>query len=87
MLKINEIDNLFADKPLTEREAWRWLIGNISTQPCYKVLNKNLYIINKWQILTSNRSLAKIWQWNEVRVRRFLSRLKSLGLIDAEVKR
>ncbi|WP_039456246.1 hypothetical protein [Candidatus Jidaibacter acanthamoebae] len=85
MLKINEIDNLFADEPLTEREAWRWLINNIAIEPCYKVLNKNLYIVNKGQILTSNRSLAKVWQWNEVRVRRFLSRLKCLGLIDSEV--
>ncbi len=84
MFEANDINELLSDEPYTEREAWQWLIDNISRKKGYKRFNGKIYRINISQIVTSNRTLGKLWHWNEARVRRFITRLKNYGVLDAE---
>jgi hypothetical protein len=73
----------FADEPLTEREAWAWLIGEASFKARTKRIGSVVLQLKRGQVAASLRFLANKWQWSEPRVRRFLKRLKTDAMIDA----
>lgn len=73
----------FANEPLTEREAWAWLIGEASFKARTKRIGSVVLDLKRGQIAASLRFMADKWQWSEPRVRRFLKRLKTDAMIDA----
>lgn len=73
----------FANQPLTEREAWTWLIGQASFKARTKRIGSVVLELKRGQVAASLRFMADKWQWREPRVRRFLKRLKTDAMIDA----
>lgn len=73
----------FAAEPLTEREAWAWLIGEASFKARTKRVGSSVVNLARGQVAASLRFMADKWQWTEPRVRRFLKRLKNDAMIDA----
>jgi len=73
----------FANEPLTEREAWIWLIGEASFKERAKRIGSLVLPLKRGQVAASLRFMAVKWQWSEARVRRFLKRLASDAMIDA----
>lgn len=73
----------FANEPLTEREAWQWLIGEASFKTRTKRIGSIAIELARGQVAASLRFMADKWQWSEPRVRRFLKRLKTDAMIDA----
>lgn len=73
----------FANEPLTEREAWTWLIGEASFKARTKRIGSVVLELKRGQVAASTRFMANKWQWSESRVRRFLKRLKTDAMIDA----
>lgn len=74
----------FANEPLTEREAWQWLIGEASFKARTKRVGSSVVQLDRGQVAASLRFMADKWQWSEPRVRRFLKRLKTDAMIDAQ---
>jgi hypothetical protein len=74
---------IFANEPLTEREAWQWLIGEASFKDRTKRIGSVVLALSRGQVGASLRFMADKWQWSEPRVRRFLKRLKNDAMIDA----
>ncbi|KWV45896.1 hypothetical protein AS156_23065 [Bradyrhizobium macuxiense] len=72
----------FADEPLTEREAWIWLIGEASFKARTRRIGPMAIELRRGQVAASLRFMAEKWQWNDSRVRRFLDRLKAVAMID-----
>jgi quinol monooxygenase YgiN len=73
----------FADEPLTEREAWQWLIGEAAFKDRVRRVGSLVVELARGQLAASTRFMADKWQWSEARVRRFLKRLKTDAMIDA----
>ena len=73
----------FANEPLTEREAWQWLIAEASFKDRTKRIGSVVLALSRGQVGASLRFMADKWQWSEPRVRRFLKRLKTDAMIDA----
>jgi hypothetical protein len=73
----------FANEPLTEREAWIWLIGAAAFKPHRRRVGSVAVELNPGQLAASTRFMADKWGWSEPRVRRFLKRLKTDAMIDA----
>jgi hypothetical protein len=74
----------FADEPFTEREAWQWLIGEASFKERTKRIGSIVLKLTRGQVAASLRFMADKWKWSEPRVRRFLKRLKTDAMIDAQ---
>jgi hypothetical protein len=72
----------FANEPLTEREAWAWLIGEASFKARTRRIGSVVLELKRGQVAASLRFMANKWQWSEPRVRRFLRRLKTDAMID-----
>ena len=72
----------FADEPLTEREAWVWLIEKAAWKPCMRRNTKGERIqIERGQFHTSLRNLGEAWGWGKNKVARFLERLEDHEMI------
>lgn len=70
--------------PLSEREAWLWLIEHANFAPQkfrsgYQVLD-----IPRGSIATHYRALASAWRWDHKRVKRFLILLQNESMVDLE---
>jgi hypothetical protein len=72
----------FKREPLTEREAWTWMIGEAAWKATRVRINRATFSVERGQLVHAMRYLASRWQWSEPRVRRFLARLKREGMID-----
>lgn len=66
----------FADEPLTEREAWQWLIAEASFRARHRRLGDQVFDLDVGQLVVSIRFLAERWKWSKGKVERFLDRLK-----------
>jgi hypothetical protein len=73
---------IFANEPLTEREAWIWLIGEAAFKPHRRRVGIHQVELARGQVAASTRFMADKWGWSEPRVRRFLNRLKADAMID-----
>lgn len=76
---------IFKNEPLTEREAWRWLIDEASDSERQIYTGKAFVNLKRGQVARSLRSLADAWQWGkngQNKVNRFLRRLESAALIE-----
>lgn len=74
----------FANEPFTEREAWVWLLADAAWKPRQVRGRHGVVELQRGQLAHSTRFMAAKWQWSEARVRRFLKRLKSDAMIDAQ---
>ncbi|MCC8956146.1 hypothetical protein H8B02_22755 [Bradyrhizobium sp. Pear77] len=71
----------FANEPLTEREAWIWLIGEASFKARTRRIGSAVIELKRGQLAASLRFMAEKWGWTDSRVRRFLERLKIDSMI------
>lgn len=74
---------MFKPEPYTEREAWLWLIENAAWKDGRKRVGPCTIEVKRGQVAASLRFMACAWKWNEPKVRRFLSRMKTDAAIDA----
>lgn len=73
---------LFDDEPLTQREAWHWLIEKAAWKKCTRRASKGERIeVERGQYHTSLRVLAEAWGWHKNRVARFMDLLTKDGKI------
>ena len=73
--------HIFANDPLTEREAWQWLIEHAAFAPHPHRVGQNVVPVERGQLAVSTRYLAQAWQWSKSRVARFLKKLKTGTMI------
>ena len=79
------MDNpVFGKEPYSKAQAWVWLIENA----CFKrtpfdIRGKTIFI-ERGQLCKPTRDLAETWRWPETNVRRFLKRLTTDAMIDAQ---
>jgi hypothetical protein len=72
----------FSQDPLTEREAWEWMISEAAFEDRVFNLNGNPVKLERGQFSHSLRFLAEKWCWNKDKVARFLERLKKWSMIE-----
>jgi len=69
-------NDVFADEPFTERDAWVWLIERAAWKDCVRTNAKGERVkIARGQYHTSLRNLESAWGWGKNKVARFLARL------------
>lgn len=74
--------DVFGDEPMTEREAWVWLIEKAAWKPCIRRSAKGERIqIERGQFHTSLRNLGEAWGWGKNKVDRFLTRLEDHEMV------
>ncbi len=78
-------NSLFNDEPFSRRDAWVWLIENAAYAARRYGVNGKTIILERGQLCASLRYLAKAWQWDEKRVRRFLDRAQTEDMIRCGV--
>jgi hypothetical protein len=71
----------FASEPMTEREAWIWLIMEASWKPRKKRAGDVIVDLERGQLAASVRFMASAWKWTPARVQRFIKRLSDLSMI------
>lgn len=71
----------FAPEPLTEREAWLWLIEQAAWEPTRTKVKGTIVNLERGQLSFSVRFMAEKWQWSKSRVDRFLKRLSAENMI------
>lgn len=73
---------VFCDEPMTEREAWVWLLEKAVWKACVRRNAKGERItLERGQYHTSLRTLAEQWGWSKNKVDRFLARLVEAEMI------
>lgn len=71
----------FRKEPFTEREAWLWMVGEARWKRGVTRVGDLVVPLERGQLANSTRFAAKIWRWNESKVRRFYARLQKLEMI------
>lgn len=74
---------LFGAEPFSKRDAWVWMIEEAAYVPRDIMVSGKLVKLQRGQFCHSLRFMARAWKWDEAKVRRFLSRAKTLMQIDA----
>lgn len=70
------------DEPLTEREAWLWLIENAAWKETHRRTGQGAVVrLERGQMHVSLGSLASAWQWSIKRVRGYLERLTKASMV------
>jgi hypothetical protein len=74
-------------KPLSDREAWLWLISNAAWRPVQIMVrngrSSEMLNLDRGQLSFSRSFLRKAWRWtSEKRVRTFLNRLERECMVD-----
>lgn len=64
--------------------AWLWLIERANFKPVKIRIDGKIRVLERGQLWTSVRSLARTFGWGERRVRNFLNDLESAGMIKRE---
>lgn len=73
--------DFFPPEPLTEREAWLWLIINAAWRETAHRVGSKAITVERGSLITTLRTLQKEWRWNSVkRVRNFLDALQASGM-------
>lgn len=75
---------VFADEPLTEREAWQWLIGEASFKARTRNVAGRQIPLRRGQLAASVRFMADRWGWGKSSVDRFLKKLKNETMIGTD---
>lgn len=72
----------FAEEPMTEREAWMWMIMDAAWKPHRKRAGDFVVDLGRGQLAASVRFMAGVWKWTPARVQRFIKRLQALDMIS-----
>lgn len=72
---------VFKDEPLTEREAWVWLIEEAAYKPRQREIAGKTIGLQRGEIAASLTFLERAWKWSRDRVRWFLSKLEKHGMV------
>lgn len=78
-------DTAFRDEPMSEREAFLWLISKAAFRDRDFDINGKTVHLKRGQCAGSLRYLASVFKWSEGRVRRYLKRLKTRQMIDTPI--
>lgn len=74
--------DVFMDEPMSEREAWLWLIENVAWKPMMRSNAKGERIrIERGQMHVSLRALEKVFGWGKNKVARFIQRLEDAEML------
>lgn len=74
--------DVFGDEPMSEREAWLWLIEHAAWKPVTRTNAKGERLrINRGQLHVSLRNLEKVFGWGKNKVARFIQRLDDHEMI------
>jgi len=74
--------DVFADEPMSEREAWLWLIEHAAWKPIVRTNAKGERVkIDRGQLHVSLRALEKVFGWGKNKVARYLQRLEDHEMI------
>lgn len=72
----------FGDEPMSEREAWLWLIEHAAWKPTTRSNAKGERVrIDRGQLHVSLRSLEKVFGWGKNKVARFIQRLVDCDML------
>lgn len=74
----------FRPQPFTDREAFMWMVAEASYRPRRVRVGSASIDLSRGQLAHSLRFMAGKWRWSEPAVRRFLDRLKTDAVIDAD---
>lgn len=77
-------DAAFKDEPMTEREAFVWIIMEASYKPREKRVGAVTVNLERGQLVTSVRFMCEAWNWSKSRVDRFLKRLEKRDMIGTD---
>jgi hypothetical protein len=72
----------FKDEPMTEREAWVWLVMEASWKERKKRVGDFIVSLDRAQLSHSTRFMAETWKWTHSKARRFIDRLEKLDMIE-----
>lgn len=74
---------LFQDEPLSEREAWLWLISKAAWKETKHRVGQNVHDVPIGSLFLTLREMQKSWRWkSDKRVRSFLGVLEREGMIE-----
>lgn len=74
--------DVFADEPMTEREAWLWLLEHAAWKPITRSNAKGERVrIERGQLHVSLRALEKAFGWGKNKVARYLQRLEDAEMV------
>ncbi|CAO3453260.1 hypothetical protein [Azospirillum argentinense] len=74
----------FNNEPFSRRDAWVWLIETANYAEGRWSAGGRTIVLKRGQLCRPLRKIAEAWQWDEAKVRRFLSRLKADAMILCE---
>ena len=77
-------DPAFKDQPMTEREAYIWLVMEASYRPREMRVGHNAQQLKRGQLAHALRFMAEAWKWPKSTVDRFLKRLEKRDMIHIE---
>lgn len=78
----------FASEPLTEREAFQWLIKEAAWKDRTVRRGHQLFELRRGELAHALSFMCEAWGWDsKSRVTRFLERLKKLEMIDTRAER
>jgi hypothetical protein len=79
------MDNpVLAGEPYTRAQAWCWLIENARYRDGDEWINGDTVTVLRGQVCKAYRYMAKAWQWDESRVRRFCKSLEKAQMIRCD---
>jgi len=73
---------IFKKEPMTEREAWMWLIEEARWKDTNEYIDGKWIMIKRGQLSHSIRYLAEAWGWNRRKAEMFINRLKNVTMIE-----
>ncbi len=73
---------LFRREPLTEREAYLWLVEHAAYAPRQYRIGAHVFDLERGQLAVTVRFLANRWQWSKSRVERAIAGFKTRTLIE-----
>lgn len=75
-------DPFFGREPMSEREAWLWMIAQAAWSDTSHRVGSNLYDVPRGSFMVTLRELQSVFMWrSDKRVRSFLARLEEQNMI------
>lgn len=76
----------FARGPMTECEAWIWIISRAAWKPTRQKVGPDMVDVARGSFLTTLRDMQTAWMWrSDTRVRNFLKRLEMERMVVSEI--
>lgn len=77
---------LFDGEPYSYREAWLWIILNVTRDKTEFRCGREVFPITRGAIGTRYRALAREWKWSVNKVRRYIAMLQDCSMIDTKTE-